>query len=233
MVRVEPGALPAPCNCGEPKSELIRKKERIALPLRFTLRPIDGGHPYLRERGINADTATQFGVGYYAGPGLMHGRVVIPIHDERGQLLAYAGRSIDRTDPKYRLPAGFGKSGVLFNLHRMQACAHHTVIVVEGFFDCLKVHQAGLICVVALMGCCLSDQQESLLVQRFRNVVLMLDGDRAGQDGSRLIAQRLNPQCAVEIVNLAAGQQPDKLTTTEIRQALSATTAKDGLEIVK
>jgi len=224
--------LPEPCNCGEPKSELIREKERIA-PLRFTLRPVDAGHHYLRERGINADTATQFGVGYYSGPGLMHGRVVIPIHDERGQLLAYAGRSIDSTDPKYKLPAGFGKSRVLFNLHRALAGGHDTVVIVEGFFDCLKVHQAGLPCVVALMGCYLSEEQEILLVGRFRNIALMLDGDRAGQYGSRLIADRLSGQCAVEIINLSMAQQPDRLTTAEIRQAVSATAAADILEIVK
>ena len=48
----------------------------------------------------------------------MSGRVVIPIHNERGELVAYAGRSIDGSEPKYKLPAGFHKSLELFNLHR-------------------------------------------------------------------------------------------------------------------
>ena len=99
-------------------AQLIREKERLAAPLKFTLRPVDSGHAYLRERGIDAHTAAHFGVGYYAGPGLLQGRVVIPIHDERGHLLAYAGRSINGTGPKYKLPTGFAKSRFLFNLHR-------------------------------------------------------------------------------------------------------------------
>ena len=103
-------------------AQLIREKERLAAPLQFTLRPVDGRHAYLQERGIDADTAAHFGVGYYAAPGLLQGRVVIPIHDARGHLLAYAGRSINGTGPKYKLPTDFAKSRVLFNLHR--AIAH-------------------------------------------------------------------------------------------------------------
>jgi DNA primase len=201
--------------------QLIRKKERLAAPLKFTLRPVDSGHPYLRERGIDTQTATLFGVGHYAGPGLLHGRVVIPIHNEGGQLVAYAGRSIDGAGPKYKLPANFAKSRVLFNLHRAIAHPHQTMIVVEGFFDCLKVHQAGLPCVVALMGCSLSEHQEALLVERFRNVKLMLDADSAGVHGSAIIADRLSKHCSVEIIHLATGQQPDGLSTPEILRALS------------
>jgi len=180
--------------CQQRKAERIRKKEREPIPLRFSLHPIDSRHAYLKERGIDANTAAHFGVGYYAGPGLLHGRVVIPLHNERGQLLAYAGRSIDEARPKYKLPAGFQKSNVLFNLHRAMARSRDTVIVVEGFFDCLKVHQAGLPCVVALMGCCLSDNQEALLVKRFRKVVLMLDaggGERVGDGVQHLARSRL------------------------------------------
>jgi DNA primase len=202
-------------------AQLIREKERLAAPLKFTLRPVDRGHAYLRERGIDAQTADHFGVGYYAAPGLLQGRVVIPIHNERGQLLAYAGRSINGTGPKYKLPTDFAKSRVLFNLHRAIVHRQQTIVVVEGFFDCLKVHQAGLPCVVALMGCSLSEHQETLLLRSFRNVALMLDADSAGVQGSAAIADRLSKHCGVEIVGLATGQQPDRLSTPEIHRALS------------
>jgi DNA primase catalytic core len=208
-------------------AQLIREKERLAAPLKFTLRPVDSGHGYLRDRGIDADTAAHFGVGYYAAPGLLQGRVVIPIHNQRGHLLAYAGRSINGTNPKYRLPTNFAKSRVLFNLHRAIAQRQRTIIVVEGFFDCLKVHQAGMPCVVALMGCSLSEDQETLLLRNFRNVVLMLDGDSAGVHGSAVIADRLCKHCAVEIVGLATGQQPDHLSTPEIHRALSLRQARE------
>ena len=51
----------------------------------------------------------------------MSGRVVIPIHDEKGELVAYAGRAIDDSEPRYKLPAGFHKSQVVYNLQRVEA----------------------------------------------------------------------------------------------------------------
>jgi DNA primase len=208
---------------GEQQRELIREKERVdPPPLWFSLQPVDSGHTYLKQRAIHADTAAHFGVGYYAGPGLLHGRMVLPIHNERGQLLAYAGRSIDEARPKYKFPAGFGKSDVLFNLHRARARSKDTVIVVEGFFDCLKVHQAGQPGVVALMGCCLSAQQETLLLERFGTIVLMLDADLAGQQATRRIARRLMNRSRIDVVNLTAGRQPDQMSSEDIRRVLSA-----------
>jgi hypothetical protein len=92
--------------------------EPVNKPLAFELKGIDLAHAYLAERGITKETAETFGVGLFSGRGSMKGRVVIPIHNERGELVAYAGRSIDGSDPRYKLPAGFHKSHVLFNLHR-------------------------------------------------------------------------------------------------------------------
>jgi DNA primase len=126
----------------------------------------------------------------------MTGRIVIPIQDENGFLVAYAGRSVDQAEPRYRLPAR-RKPLVLFNLHRAVA-AGKSVVVVEGFFDCFKVHLAGLPCVVALMGCSLSLRHEELLCEHFREVVLLLDGDRAGRAAAAAIAQRLVPRVSNE-----------------------------------
>lgn len=207
---------------GKPNEELIKKKEKTPVPLRFSLRPLDNRHWYLKERGIDAETAAHFGAGYYAGPGLLSGHVVIPIHNERGQLVAYAGRSIDEAGPKYKLPGGFAKSRVLFNLHRALTQGQDTVIVVEGFFDCMKLHQAGQACVVALMGCCLSAEPEKHLLERFRKIVLMLDGDLAGQQATRAIADRLTHCSTISVVSLIAGQQPDRMSSEEIQRALSA-----------
>jgi DNA primase len=216
-----PASRPAWGNV-QPNQELIREKVKEPVPLRFSLRPIDNGHWYLKERGILADTAVHFGAGYYAGPGLLSGRVVIPIHNERGQLLAYAGRSIDEARPKYKLPGGFAKSRVLFNLHRALAQGQDTVIVVEGYFDCMKVHQAGQPCVVAMMGCCLSDETEKVLLERFGKLVLMLDADLTGQQATRSIADRLMPRSTISVVSLMAGQQPDQMSSEDIQRALSA-----------
>jgi DNA primase len=118
-------------------------------PLAFTLRGINLHHPYLAGRGVGTNTAAYFGSGFYSGRGLMEGRIIIPIHNEDGILAAYAGRGLGQVEPRYKFPVYFRKSLILFNLHR--AVRHgKAVIVVEGFFDCFNVHQAGFPCVVAL-----------------------------------------------------------------------------------
>ena len=154
--------------------------------------------------------------------GLLRGRVVIPIHTERGQLPAYAGRSIDHADAKYLLPAGLQKSRVLFNLHRAAVGGPDTAIMVEGYFDCMKVHKGGMSCAVALMGCSLSTEEERLLTEHFKNIVLMLDADAAGQQASILIAGRLISRYTIDMVQLADGRQPDQLSSEEIRRVLCA-----------
>lgn len=182
-------------------------------PLTFQLKGVDPAHPYLTTRGISKETAQEFGVGYFPGKGSMAGRVVIPIHDERGQLVAYAGRSIDGTEPRYKLPAGFHKSAVLYNLHRVTG---EEVILVEGFFDCLKVWQSKNPFVVALMGCSLSEKQEQLLLRQFRRVTLVLDGDEAGRKAADEIGRRLIRRVFVRVVDVSEGNQPDQLSEEQL-----------------
>jgi DNA primase len=185
-------------------------------PLPFALTRIDYSHPYLTERGVDPATARHFGIGYNRGNGSLAGRIVIPIHDENGFLVAYAGRSVNQTEPKYRFPARFRKSLVLFNLHRA-AAEGKCVVVVEGFFDCFKVHQAGLRCVVALMGCSLSLRQQELLQEHFQEAALFLDGDKAGRTAGAAIAERLVPKLSTRLVELQPGNQPDQLGADQIR----------------
>jgi len=184
-------------------------------PLPFKLGGIDLRHPYLAQRRVDSKTAATFGIGFYPGKGLMEGRIVIPIHNEDGILVAYAGRNLAQSEPRYRFPGRFRKSLVLFNLHR---AIHHgkAVIVVEGFFDCFNVYQAGFPCVVALMGCSLSRRQEALLQQHFHQVTLMLDGDNAGRRAGGMIAARLVTKVAVRVVEIPLGSQPDQLGADQI-----------------
>jgi DNA primase len=203
------------------KGELVREKEGRNPPLPFVLTGVDHSHPYLVERGIDPATAVEFGVGFYAGPGLLSGRVVIPIANARGQTVAYAGRALDDSLPKYKLPTGFRKAWELFNLHRAVATGSRTAIAVEGYFDCLRVHRAGLPWVVALMGSSLSAEQESALLAPFDRVVLLLDGDAAGRAASRAIATRLSRRCWVAEVQVPDGAQPDQLSLVAIQQLLS------------
>lgn len=203
------------------EKELVTERRKGSLPLTFALRGIDCTHPYLADRGISKATALTFGVGFYTGPGLMHRRLVIPIHNAAGELIAYCGRSVDQTQPRYRVPPAFAKSEVLFNLHRAAATEEASVVIVEGFFDCMKVHQAGIQAVVGLMGAVLYEPQCRALLSRFRQVILMLDGDVAGERAAKVIAAKLRPRCPVHVVELPHSVQPDQLSMREVREILA------------
>jgi DNA primase len=209
------------------EKKLVTERRRVSSPLNFKLTGIDCRHPYLAERGITEQTAREFGVGFYSGPGLMHRRLVIPIHNAEGQRLAYCGRSVDQTQPRYRVPSGFVKSEILFNMHRAGAASESSVVVVEGFFDCMKVHQAGIRSVVALMGSVLYEPQRRVLLERFNRVILLLDGDPTGRRASLVISQRLRPDCDVRVISLPDGAQPDQLLAEDIGNVLPPSTNDD------
>ena len=130
--------------------------------------------------------------------------------------MAYAGRAVDGSEPRYLFPPRFHKSQVVYNLHRAAAVAAWA-IVVEGFFDCLKVHQAGYSNVVAWMGTSVSARPADLLKMRFGELVLMLDGDAAGRRARQALTTRWPTASWLEVPE---GQQPDQLSAQEIQRIL-------------
>jgi DNA primase len=174
-------------------------------PLKFAFKYLDTHHPYLKDRGLSDATIDFFGLGHHAGKGIMHNRVVIPIHNEQGELVAYAGRwPADEGWPdgsqKYALPPGFRKSKLLFNLHRAREHAAEGLIVVEGFFTVFEFWQRNRKNVVALMGSSMSKEQERLIVETVGpkgRILLALDNDEAGRKGSADALHRLSSQVFV------------------------------------
>ena len=193
-------------------------------PLERELKDLNPDHPYLVTRGLTIPTIKTFGIGYCTR-GLMRGRAAFAIHDEHGTALAYGGRAV--TDDlaaksgKYRLPDGFKKSFVLFNLHRAKEFADRGAIIVEGFIDCAKLSQANFPNTVALMGSTLSDVQERLLIEHFDRLALMFDGDEAGTKCLREFYARLRRRLYLREIHLESGEQPDALTEDRIRELLS------------
>lgn len=197
-------------------------------PLNFRLQNLNPNHPYLAERSLEPETIEYFGLGY-CSRGLMRGRVVIPIHNERGELVAYSGRYPGEPRegrPKYLLPSGFRKSHVVFNLNRAGGSAKENgLVVVEGFFDVFRVWQAGFHQVVAIMGSSLSERQGDLVAASVGpqgKVTLFLDQDDAGRTCMKQCLDELSPRVfvkALELPNEVA--QPDRLTTEQIRLILA------------
>ena len=197
------------------------KAQEVNPTLGFELR-VDTGHEYGKKRGLSQETLTLFGAGLCRSKGMFAGRFVIPLSDPSGNLVGYAGRSLDDEEPKYLFPSkerGFYKRHLLFNFHRLEKEADEPVVVVEGFFDCMKVQEAGFPC-VALMGSTLTEEQETLLADRFERVILLLDGDEAGRLATEDCLRRLSRKLFVKAIDLADGEQPDNLSEERLRVLL-------------
>lgn len=193
-------------------------------PLGFELKNLDAAHPYLQQRGLSAETIATFGLGF-CKKGSMANHVVVPVHNGAGQLVAYAGRWPGETPPnpdeKYKLPKGFRKTLEVFNLHRaMQADVSKPLIVVEGFFDCMKLWQAGKKRTVSVMGSSVSESQAGAIVKAAGldpKIVLLFDEDEAGREGRKQALLRFASKAYVKVVELGVeGLQPDQLTDEQV-----------------
>jgi DNA primase len=117
-------------------------------------------------------------------------RLVFPIRDERGQVLGFGGRALGEVRPKYlNTPAtdAYDKSTALFgiDLARPAIAEAGQVVVVEGYFDVVAAHAAGVRQTVASSGTALTERQVRLLARHARVVVLCFDADDAGQAATR------------------------------------------------
>ena len=140
---------------------------------------------------------------------------------EKGELVAYAGRwpgGPPEGEPKYKLPPKFHKSQELFNLHRAREYKKEKgLVVVEGYFDVMKLWQAGFKNVVALMGCSLSDEQEEFILKETDKIVLLLDNDAAGREATDTLLPHLAKKAFVRTIELPEGvHQPDSLDEKEL-----------------
>jgi DNA primase len=91
------------------------------------------------------------------------------------------------------------------------------VIAVEGFFDAMKLHQAGYPHVVSLMGSTMSREQENILASHFKGIVLALDGDEVGKRAADELALRLAHRAFIRIAPIPDGRQPDGLSDDELK----------------
>lgn len=219
----------SPCNEpsrnseGSPRTEPASEENTPNKPLGFRLEKLAHSHPYLTERGLTQETIVDFGLGY-CSKGMMTGRIAIPIHNSEGKVVAYAGRwpGDPRDDtPKYKLPPGFRKSLELFNFDRaVQEPAEIPLVMVEGFFDAIKLHQHGCRKVVALMGSTMSAAQEETIRKHMgpqSRIIVMLDEDDAGRAGRENILIHLARWAFVRVhVFTEEGKQPEHLTAEEV-----------------
>jgi DNA primase len=159
------------------------------------------------------------------------GRVMLPIQDARGRVIAFGGRILDKREgvAKYLNSPDtelFDKGRTLYNLHRAAPAARQTgrVVVVEGYMDVIALANAGVADVVAPLGTALTEMQLELLWRMVEVPVLCFDGDAAGQRAAmRAIARALPmlaPMRSLGIVRLPAGLDPDDLIKAQGKAAM-------------
>ncbi len=145
-------------------------------------------------------------------------RIIFPIADGRGRIIAFGGRALGESRAKYlNSPetALFHKGRVLYNLSRARQAAHDTgeLIVAEGYMDVIALAQAGFPAAVAPLGTALTEEQIALLWRLAREPVLCLDGDAAGQRAGQRAAERalplLRPGSSLGFALLPPGEDPD------------------------
>ncbi|HEX8572147.1 MAG TPA: DNA primase [Allosphingosinicella sp.] len=157
------------------------------------------------------------------------GRLMFPIRDRRGRVIAFSGRILGAGEPKYLNSPDtplFDKGRTLFNIDKAAAAsrAAKRVIVVEGQMDVIALDQAGLGEAVAPLGTALTEAQLGLLWRLSQSPILCFDGDSAGRKAAVRAALRalphVGPDRSLGFVTLPAGRDPDDLIRLEGREAL-------------
>ena len=159
------------------------------------------------------------------------GRLMIPIRDQRGRVIAFGGRILGQGEPKYlnspETPL-FDKGRTLYNLDRAGPATRNArrAIVVEGYMDVIALDQAGIAEAVAPLGTALTEGQLERLWRLAPSPILCFDGDSAGQKAAVRAALRalphVGPGRSLGFVTLPAGQDPDDLLRARGRDALEA-----------
>jgi DNA primase len=200
----------APDARGALKEALTRQSlpEALLIEAGLLVKPEDGGSSYDRFRG----------------------RVIFPIADRRGRVIAFGGRVMGEGQPKYlnspETPL-FHKGRVLFGLAQAAEAIRETgeVVVAEGYMDVIAMSQAGLAQAVAPLGTALTEEQILLLWRLAPEPILCFDGDAAGERAAARAADRalplLKPGCSLRFALLPPGEDPDSLVRARGAGALT------------
>lgn len=205
-------------------------------PLKIRKLTVKADIPFLtEEKDFAPETLRTFGCGWCAR-GMFAGRVVVPIHNADGQLVAYAGRGLKKADiesrGKWMFPKGFAKTSELFNQHRILPWLEHSpyLAVAEGFWSVMRLHEVG-IPAVGLMGRELSDTQRDRLLALSSRIVLALDGDEPGLAAADKMLPRLAGARVRRLVYPDADRlQPESYAVAELRSLLADIEFGEGRE---
>ena len=141
-------------------------------------------------------------------------RLMFPIIDVRGNIIGFGGRVMDDSTPKYlNSPETliFNKRKNLFGLNLAKKSKLGYLILVEGYMDAIALHQYGFDCAVASLGTSLTEEHAALLSRYTEQVVLIYDGDEAGQRATRRAIPMLEKAgIGVKVLKMRDAKDPDE-----------------------
>lgn len=156
------------------------------------------------------------------------GRIIFPIRNHIGKVIAFGGRTISDGRPKYLNSAEsplFQKSQMLYNFDEARKHMRKTneVVLCEGQMDAIAITEAGVPHVVATLGTALTEYQAKLLKRYVDTVIICYDGDEAGLEASYRAALLLqNSGCTIKVSQLSADMDPDSYIQTYGKSAFKA-----------
>lgn len=160
------------------------------------------------EKTVNGEKR----VSYYDS---FRGRVMVPIIDVRGNVVAFGGRVLDDSKPKYINSADtpvYKKSLGVFGLNFAKNTKEKNLLLVEGYMDAISLHQAGFDNAIACLGTALTGEMAHLLMRYTEEVLLSYDADEAGQKATRrAIEVFASIGAKVRVVKLSGGKDPDEI----------------------
>lgn len=176
---------------------------------------------YLLDRGMSSDLLKESGLIKKAATGdryfdLFRNRLMFPIFDNRGQIVAFGGRALGDEQPKYlNSPETvvYSKRHHLFGLYQAkeEIRRQDMAILVEGYMDCLKMHQKGITNAVASLGTSLTEEQARLLARYASGVTVIYDGDESGQRETLRALEVLGKTgLRAHVVTLEGAKDPDE-----------------------
>lgn len=142
-------------------------------------------------------------------------RVIFPISDINGNIIAFGGRVMDDSNPKYLNTAdtlAYKKSKGVFALNFAKKSGKDSLILCEGYMDVIAMHQAGFTNTVAGLGTALTSEQANLLSQYASEVLLCYDADETGQRATeRALRIFKNTNAEIKTLQLSGGKDPDEI----------------------
>lgn len=142
-------------------------------------------------------------------------RVITPIIDVRGNVIAFGGRVLDNSKPKYRNTAEtlvYKKTYELFAMNFAKDSGKDSLILCEGYMDVIAMHQAGFTNAVAGCGTALTNEQVHLISRYAKEVILVYDNDEAGQKAlNKAISLFEQTNLKIRIPKLEGGKDPDEI----------------------